>query len=51
VKPVAYLCLGFVDELFQEPELAARGWRQRININELIFEDRWGNTPTLKLEP
>jgi len=43
VKPVAYLCLGFVDQLFQEPELAVRGWRQRININELIFEDRWGN--------
>ena len=51
VKPVAYLCLGFVDQLYQEPELAARGWRQRTDINELIFEDHWGNAATPKAEP
>ena len=50
VKPVAYLCLGFVDQLYQEPELAARGWRQRIDINDLIFEDRWGNAAAIKAE-
>ena len=44
VKPVAYLCLGYVAQLYNEPELAARGWRQRLNINDLIFEDRWGQT-------
>jgi len=43
VKPVAYLCLGFVDQLYQEPQLAARGWRLRITISDLIFEDHWGN--------
>ena len=44
VKPVAYLRLGYVAQLYTEPELAARGWRQRLNINDLIFEDRWGQT-------
>ena len=42
VKPAAYLCLGYVAQLYNEPQLAARGWRQRLNINDLIFEDRWG---------
>ena len=42
VKPVAYLCLGYVSQLYNEPELAARGWRQRLDINDLIFEDHWG---------
>ena len=42
VKPVAYLCIGYVSQLYAQPELAARGWRQRLNIDELIFEDRWG---------
>ena len=45
VKPVAYLCLGYVAQLYNEPELAARGWRQRLNLNDLIFEDRWGVLP------
>ena len=44
VKPVAYLCLGYVSQLYSEPELAARGWRQRLDIKDLIFEDRWGQT-------
>lgn len=43
VVPVAYLCLGYVDELFTEPELQARGWRNRISLKDLIFSDRWGN--------
>lgn len=41
VEIVAYLCLGHVDTLFDQPELAARGWRQRIPLDSLIMEDRW----------
>lgn len=44
VVPVAYLCLGYVDELHAEPELAAKGWRQRLPLEELVFMDRWGNS-------
>ena len=42
VVPVAYLCLGHVQELHSEPELQARGWAQRLALDELIFADGWG---------
>ncbi|MHA6263686.1 hypothetical protein ACXYMO_10825 [Arenibacterium sp. CAU 1754] len=42
VVPVAYLCLGYVRELYTEPELQARGWRNRLNVEELFFANRWG---------
>ncbi|MES9961356.1 MAG: 5,6-dimethylbenzimidazole synthase [Sedimenticola sp.] len=43
VVPVAYLCIGYVDDFFQEPELASRGWRQRLPLDELICVDHWDN--------
>jgi len=42
VVPVAYLCLGHVDELHAEPELQARGWRSRLPLEDLVFHDGWG---------
>lgn len=45
VVPVAYLCLGHVKELYAAPELEARGWRKRLDLQSLIFEDRWGEAP------
>lgn len=42
VEIVAWLCLGFVDRLYQEPELAAKGWRQRLPLEDLVFEEGWG---------
>ncbi|MDB6181064.1 5,6-dimethylbenzimidazole synthase [Paracoccus fistulariae] len=41
VTPVAYLCLGHVDELWSEPELQAKGWRDRLPLQDLIFTDGW----------
>ena len=41
VEIVAYLCLGHVYELFDRPELAARGWRQTLPLDSLIMTDRW----------
>lgn len=41
VEIVAYLCLGHVSELFDRPELAARGWRQTLPLDSLIMTDRW----------
>ncbi|GAW37021.1 5,6-dimethylbenzimidazole synthase [Roseovarius sp. A-2] len=41
VEIVAYLCLGYVSELFDGPELAARGWRQRLELDSLIMNERW----------
>jgi 5,6-dimethylbenzimidazole synthase len=42
VVPVAWLCLGYVDELYDQPELAAKGWAQRLPLEQLIFRDGWG---------
>ncbi|WP_105440529.1 5,6-dimethylbenzimidazole synthase [Neorhizobium sp. T25_13] len=43
VEIVAWLCLGYTDRLYAEPELALKGWRQRLALEELIFQDRWDN--------
>ena len=41
VVPVAYLCIGHVAELYQEPELQARGWAERLPLRDLVLEDSW----------
>lgn len=45
VEIVAWLCLGYVDTLYTEPELALKGWRQRLPLEDLIFEGCWGEIP------
>ncbi|WP_355662335.1 5,6-dimethylbenzimidazole synthase [Halomonas salifodinae] len=45
VEPVAYLCLGYVSEFLDAPELAAQGWRQRLPLAELVHGDGWGRPP------
>ncbi|MCA1405192.1 5,6-dimethylbenzimidazole synthase [Ensifer sp. IC3342] len=42
IQIVAWLCLGFVDRLYQQPELAVKGWRQRLPLEDLVFEESWG---------
>lgn len=42
VVPVAYLCLGWVKELHSSPELEAKGWRKRLDLQTLVFQDQWG---------
>jgi 5,6-dimethylbenzimidazole synthase len=41
IEIVAWLCLGYVDELYCEPELAVKGWRQRLPLDSLVFEECW----------
>lgn len=43
VEIVAYLCIGYVDELYDAPELEKRGWRERLALEDLIFEEKWPN--------
>lgn len=42
IEIVAWLCLGRVDTLYSAPELAIKGWRQRLPLKELVFRDTWG---------
>jgi len=41
VEIVAWLCLGYVDQLYSEPELAVKGWRERLPLSDLVHEGRW----------
>ena len=41
VEIVAWLCLGYVEELYSAPELSLKGWRQRLPLDRLICEERW----------
>ncbi|MBT2774186.1 5,6-dimethylbenzimidazole synthase [Halomonas sp. ISL-60] len=42
VYPLAYLCLGYVSEFLDQPELEAKGWRSRLSLSELVHGDKWG---------
>ncbi|RUR37929.1 5,6-dimethylbenzimidazole synthase [Vreelandella populi] len=42
VYPVAYLCLGYVSEFLDQPELEAKGWRSRLPLSELVHGNHWG---------
>ena len=44
VVPVAWLCLGYIDELYEQPELAAKGWASRVPLEQLIYRDVWGQS-------
>lgn len=42
ITPVAYLCLGYVSEFGERPELEERGWERREALESLVHFDRWG---------
>jgi 5,6-dimethylbenzimidazole synthase len=41
VEIVAYLCVGYVDRLYDRPELEARLWAERLPLSEVVFDERW----------
>lgn len=43
VVPLAYLCLGYVNHFPDGPELEQAGWLDRLSLEDLVFDDRWGN--------
>jgi 5,6-dimethylbenzimidazole synthase len=45
VQLVAYLCLGFPREFRARPMLEEVGWRSRIPIEGLVYQDVWGQPP------
>ena len=42
VKPIAYLCLGFVKEFAEKPDLEKIGWLSRMELGNVICYDQWG---------
>ena len=44
IKPIAYLCLGYVSEFSIQPDLEKSKWLQRINLNDIIYIEKWGKS-------
>jgi 5,6-dimethylbenzimidazole synthase len=42
VQLIAYLCMGFPREFRDRPMLEEVGWRSRVQLDGLIFQDCWG---------
>ncbi len=45
IVPVAYLCVGYVDQFLPAPELETAGWLARLPLDELVFHEQWGQRP------
>ena len=42
-QPIALLCVGQVEAFYPAPMLETEGWDQRRALQELIYENSWGN--------
>ncbi len=43
ILPVAYLCMGFVDEFAREPELERAGWERRIPLAPVVSYEQYAD--------
>jgi 5,6-dimethylbenzimidazole synthase len=44
-KPLAVLCLGYVDEFYERPMLEQEGWDERRDLADLVGENAWPAAP------
>ncbi|WP_244564182.1 5,6-dimethylbenzimidazole synthase [Rhizobium sp. RU36D] len=44
IEIIGWFCLGYVDALYDQPELAIKGWRQRLPLEQLVFDEAWGRS-------
>jgi len=42
VTPVAYLCLGYVKEFAERPDLEDAGWLPRLGLKDVVYYESWG---------
>lgn len=42
VRPVAYLCLGYVSEFSVKPDLERVGWLPRMGLDKVVCYEKWG---------
>jgi 5,6-dimethylbenzimidazole synthase len=42
VRPVAYLCLGYVSEFADKPDLERAGWLPRMDLANVVCYEQWG---------
>ncbi|WP_338899260.1 nicotinate-nucleotide--dimethylbenzimidazole phosphoribosyltransferase [Streptomyces sp. TG1A-60] len=51
LEVVAYLCVGYVDEFPQEPELMQAGWAKRRPLSWVVHEETYGRRALPGAEP
>ncbi len=51
LEVVAYLCVGYVDEFPQDPELVQAGWSKRRPLSWVVHEEEYGNRALPGEEP
>ena len=44
-RPLAVLCLGYVDEFYDQPLLEQQGWDSRRDLADLVGENGWPDGP------
>jgi 5,6-dimethylbenzimidazole synthase len=44
VVPIAYLCLGYVDDFAQKPDLETAGWLPRLDLKDVVYFEKWQDT-------
>jgi len=43
VVPVAYLCLGYVDDFAKKPDLQTAGWLPRLELKDVVYFEKWND--------
>lgn len=43
IVPVAYLCLGYVDEFAAKPDLETAGWLPRLALGDVTYFEKWND--------
>ena len=49
--PIALLCIGPVHAFYEEPMLQQERWAKRCPLDDLLFEERWGQPLNAPLHP
>ena len=44
IRPIAYLCLGYVEKFSSKPDLEVLGWISRLGLSDVICLEQWGVT-------
>lgn len=51
IVPVALLCMGYVSHFETTPDLEQAGWRTRLALSDLVFQERFGVPAQAPVEP
>lgn len=43
IRIVAYLCLGYVNEFSEKPDLEKAGWLPRLELDKIVYYEKWNN--------